>query len=117
MRGSALIGWGGPPGPRGTPPSRCPLEESSSPIAQQAGQGPAADQGGRPTKEPRQNKLEIWPEGRLTLPHGRGSFKCACRAAHVSKRFWSECTGYFFAAPNYVRRWENYVALPLRSRL
>ena len=43
-------------------------------------------------KEPRQNKLDVWPEGGLTLPHGRGSVKCACRAARVSKRFWSECT-------------------------
>ena len=82
-----------------------PAVRSKNQVLPQPGRparGPAADEGVRPTKEPRQNKLDIWPEGRLTLPHGRGSVKYACRAARVSKRFWSECTGYFSAAPNLI---------------
>src|ERR1017187_3383138 len=44
--------WGGPPGGRplghGTPPSRCPVEESSSSVTQQAGQGAGRGRGRPP---------------------------------------------------------------------
>ncbi len=52
----AASGWGGPPGPRGTPPSRSLLEDSglddlgARVTIERPARGPAADQGVRATK-------------------------------------------------------------------
>ena len=51
-------------------------------------------------KGPRDNKLTKCLERAQSLPNGRGSVKCAFRAARVSKRLGLKCTGYFFAASN-----------------
>src|SRR5580704_4039473 len=41
--------WGGPPGPRGTPPSRSFFKVQVLPNDDEPARGPAADEGGRPT--------------------------------------------------------------------